>query len=242
MRVAVISDIHANRHALEAVLAEVNAEAPDEIWCLGDVVGYGPEPNVCCEVIEAAADLCLAGNHDLASIGAIPLEDFNGDAAAAARWTQSALTGEAHRFLTKLSPAGARNGAALFHGSPVDPVWDYVLSEAGARISLDLVTAPVVMVGHSHVALAIAYDGQRLTGGLAGDGDRVDLHASRWLLNPGSVGQPRGGDPRAAWLLLDFEAGRGWFRRTEYPIELTQAEIRAAGLPDSLAVRLAHGQ
>jgi predicted phosphodiesterase len=242
MRVAVISDIHGNYHALEAVLGELTAEAPDEVWCLGDVVGYGPEPNLCCSVVERYSNFCLAGNHDLAIIGSIALEDFNGDAAAAARWTQTVLTDTSRTFLAPLMPAGTRNGAGLFHGSPVDPVWDYVLSEDGARASLDLVKAPVVMVGHSHVALAIAYDGENLTGGLAHDGDQVDLSKSRWLLNPGSVGQPRGGDPRAAWMMLDFDAGRGWFRRTEYPIELTQAEIRAAGLPEGLAVRLDHGQ
>jgi predicted phosphodiesterase len=242
MRVAVISDIHANYHALEAVLAEVTAEAPDELWCLGDIVGYGPDPNRCCEIVRERADLCLCGNHDLAVIGYLPLEDFNGDAAAAVRWTQGVLADEWLAFLAPLAPAATRNGAALFHGSPVDPVWDYVLSEDGARRSLDTVSAPLVIVGHSHVALRIAYAGGVLSGGLAHANDEVDLSASRWLLNPGSVGQPRGGDPRAAWLLLDLDAGRGWFRRTEYPIERTQADIRAAGLPETLAVRLALGQ
>ena len=242
MRVAVISDIHGNYHALEAVLTEVLSEAPDEIWCLGDIVGYGPEPNLCCELVEKHADICLSGNHDLAVIGAISVDDFNGDAASAVRWTQLVLDESARNFLVPLAPAAQRNGAALFHGSPVDPVWDYVLSEEGARASLDMVRAPLVMVGHSHVALAIAYDGEHLTGGLAHEGDQVDLASSRWLVNPGSVGQPRGGDPRAAWMMLDFDAGRGWFRRTAYPIDLTQAEIRAAGLPENLAVRLEHGQ
>ncbi|HWE82997.1 MAG TPA: metallophosphoesterase family protein [Gaiellaceae bacterium] len=242
MRVAVLSDIHGNYHALEAVLAEVLSEAPDEVWCLGDVVGYGPEPNLCCDAVSEHAQLCLAGNHDLAVIGALPVDDFNGDAAAAVRWTQTVLSPEARSFLAPLAPAGTRNGAALFHGSPVDPVWDYVLSEDGARASMDMVRAPLVMVGHSHVALSIAYDGDNLSGGLARGGDEIDLKASRWLLNPGSVGQPRGGDPRAAWLMVDFAAGCAWFRRTEYPVDRTQAEIRAAGLPEGLAVRLGHGQ
>jgi predicted phosphodiesterase len=242
MRVAVLSDIHGNYHALEAVLAEVQSEAPDEIWCLGDVVGYGPEPNLCCDAVAEHAQLCLAGNHDLAVIGVLPVDDFNGDAAAAVRWTQSVLSAEARGFLEPLAPAGTRNGAALFHGSPVDPVWDYVLSEDGARASMEMVRAPLVMVGHSHIALSIAYDGDNLSGGLAHGGDEIDLKTSRWLLNPGSVGQPRGGDPRAAWLMLDFTAGWAWFRRTDYPIERTQAEIRAAGLPEGLAARLGHGQ
>jgi predicted phosphodiesterase len=242
MRVAVISDIHANYHALEAVLAEVTAVKPDEIWCLGDTVGYGPEPNRCARLVAENATLCLAGNHDLAVLGTLSVSDFNGEAAAAVRWTQSVLDDVARTFLTPLEPSAGRNGAALFHGSPIDPVWDYVLSEAGARASMETVSAPLVLVGHSHVALKISYDDGALAGGLAHGGDEVDLTASRWLLNPGSVGQPRGGDPRAAWLAIDFDAGRASFRRTEYPIELTQREIRAAGLPDGLALRLGLGQ
>jgi len=242
MRVAVMSDIHANYHALAAVLAEVTADQPDEVWCLGDVVGYGPEPNRCCKLVSEHATLCLSGNHDLAVLGVLSVSDFNGDAAAAVQWTQAALDEDARAFLTPLVPAATRNGAALFHGSPLDPVWDYVLSEDGARASMETVSEPLVMVGHSHVALRISYHDGALAGGLAHRGDEVDLEVSRWLLNPGSVGQPRGGDPRAAWLTIDFDAGRAEFRRTEYPIELTQREFRAAGLPDSLAARLGLGQ
>jgi diadenosine tetraphosphatase ApaH/serine/threonine PP2A family protein phosphatase len=152
------------------------------------------------------------------------------------------LADDVRSFLTTLAPAATRNGAALFHGSPLDPVWDYVLSEGGARASMESVDAPLVMVGHSHVALRISYDDGALSGGLAYNGDEVDLSAPRWLLNPGSVGQPRGGDPRAAWLTIDFDARRAWFRRTAYPIELTQRGIREAGLPDGLATRLRLGQ
>jgi predicted phosphodiesterase len=242
MRVAVISDIHANYHALEAVLAEVTAEQPDEVWCLGDVVGYGPEPNRCCRLVAETATLCLAGNHDLAVLGVLSVADFNGDAATAVRWTQSELADDARSFLAPLAPAATRNGAALFHGSPLDPVWDYVLSEDGARASMESVSASLVIVGHSHVALRISYDDGALAGGLAYRGDEVDLTRPRWLLNPGSVGQPRGGDPRAAWLTIDFDLGRASFRRTEYPIELTQREILAAGLPGALAARLGLGQ
>jgi diadenosine tetraphosphatase ApaH/serine/threonine PP2A family protein phosphatase len=175
-------------------------------------------------------------------IDTISVNDFNGDAAAAVRWTQGALDEVARGFLETLVPSAALNGVELFHGSPLDPVWDYVLSEDGARASMETVSASLVMVGHSHVALRISYDEGALGGGLAHDGDEVDLAASRWLLNPGSVGQPRGGDPRAAWLTIDFDAGRAWFRRTQYEIELTQKEIRAAGLPEGLAVRLGLGQ
>jgi len=242
MRVAVVSDIHANYHALEAVLAEVTAEAPDEVWCLGDVVGYGPDPNRCCELVRDCADLCLAGNHDLAVLGRLRLEDFNDDAAAAARWTQSVLSDESRDFLEGLEPRARRADVALVHGSPLDPVWDYVLSEEGARRSLELVSEPLLLVGHSHVALRIRSAGGTLSGGLGVAGDEIDLNSGRWLLNPGSVGQPRAGDPRAAWLLLDLDAGRAWFRRTVYAIASTQAGVRAAGLPEALAVRLALGQ
>jgi diadenosine tetraphosphatase ApaH/serine/threonine PP2A family protein phosphatase len=158
-------------------------------------------------------------------IGVLSVADFNGDAAAAVRWTQSVLADDARSFLTTLAPAATRNGAALFHGSPLDPVWDYVLSEGGARASMESVDAPLVMVGHSHVALRISYDDGALSGGLAYNGDEVDLS-----------------DPRAAWLTIDFDARRAWFRRTAYPIELTQRGIREAGLPDGLATRLRLGQ
>ena len=242
MRVAAISDIHANHHALAAVLTAIAVEQPDEIWCLGDVVGYGPEPNRCCELIAANAALCLAGNHDLAVIGAISTEDFNGDAGAAVRWTQGVIDERSVAFLKGLHSAGRRGGAELFHGSPLDPVWDYVLTEAGAMASFEATSAPLVLVGHSHVPLALSWDGGRLSGGLAAANLEIDLSSSRWLLNPGSVGQPRGNDARAAWLMIDFGSNRASFRRVEYPIEQTQEQILAAGLPKSLAARLALGQ
>src|SRR5271168_4908484 len=138
MRVAVISDIHANYHALEAVLAAVGAEAPDELWCLGDTVGYGPEPNRCCALVAERAALCLAGNHDLAVTGTISVEEFNGDAARAVRWTQEVIDEPSLAFLRSLSPKGSRDGVELFHGSPLDPVWDYVLSEQAALLSFSL--------------------------------------------------------------------------------------------------------
>jgi predicted phosphodiesterase len=241
MRIAILSDIHANYHALEATLAAVDAEGVDEIWCLGDTVGYGPRPNRCCDVVRERTALCLAGNHDLAVVGVLSVDDFNGDAAAAARWTREVLEPGARAFLEALEPTGGRPDIQLFHGSPIDPVWDYVLSEAAAFLSFRTTTAPLVLVGHSHVALALSWADDELGGGFAPEGAQIDLAASRWLLNPGSVGQPRGGDPRAAWLLIDEEARRATFRRTPYPIEQTQAEIRERGLPEALAERLAHG-
>jgi diadenosine tetraphosphatase ApaH/serine/threonine PP2A family protein phosphatase len=241
MRVAVISDVHANGHALEAVLAAVDEEQPDALWCLGDTVGYGPAPNECCAEVERRADLCLVGNHDLAVLGQIELAEFTGDAAAAARWTQRELAPESRAFLERLEPAAAAEGVELFHASPTDPVWDYVLSGEAALAALELTSAPLVLVGHSHVALQISLREAILDGGLAPAGTELDLSAGRFLLNPGSVGQPRDGDPRAAWLLLDLGRRFAEFRRVPYPILQTQTEIRERGLPETLAARLAHG-
>ena len=245
MRVAVLSDIHANLHALEAVLAEIDREAPDAVWCLGDVVGYGPQPTRCCELVAARADLCLAGNHDLGALGAIDVDStFSPDAALAARWTAARLTDADRRFLASLGPSATLPEAGLYHGSPRDPGWEYVLTEESAAAALTLEPRPLVLVGHSHVALAIGLPegpGAELEGGLAREGTVVALASGRWLLNPGSVGQPRDGDPRAAWLLLDFERRTASFRRKAYDVAATQREIRAAGLPESLAARLESG-
>jgi len=241
MRVAVVSDIHSNLHALEAVLAAIDAEAPDELWCLGDLVGYGPRPNECCATIEKRADVCLAGNHDLAVRGTIDLEEFGGEAAVAARWTQEQLAPEAQALLDRLEPGGSAHGVALYHGSARDPVWEYVLSDEGALATLELVDAPLVLVGHSHVALQVVQSEEELTGGVARGGSELELVGVRALLNPGSVGQPRDGDPRAAFLLLDLDAQRASFRRVEYDVKRTQREMRDASLPEMLAGRLELG-
>ncbi|MGH3009538.1 MAG: metallophosphoesterase family protein [Gaiellaceae bacterium] len=242
MRVAVVSDIHSNLHALEAVLEAIDAEAPDELWCLGDLVGYGPHPNECCALIAERADVCLAGNHDLAIIGAIDLEEFHGDAAVAARWNRDELTPESQAMLARLEPQGAAHGVSLYHGSARDPVWEYVLSDETAVATLALAGTPLVLVGHSHVALRVVAAGDELDGGLAPAGFELELGGLRALLNPGSVGQPRDGDPRAAWLLLDLEAQRVEFRRVDYDVARTQHEMRDAGLPEFLAARLELGQ
>jgi predicted phosphodiesterase len=242
MRIAVISDVHGNLHALDAVLGAVERAQPDELWCLGDLVGYGPRPNECCTRVQAAVDFCLVGNHDLAVLGTLDIEDFAGDAAAAVRWTQGVLTDEAQDYLSGLQPFGDRHGLALYHGSARDPIWEYILSAEAAYWTLEATRAPVVLVGHSHVALLASLDAEAgVSADVAPDGTEVELDAGRWLLNPGSVGQPRDGDPRAAWLLLDVEAGRAEFHRVDYPVAQTQEEIRAAGLPEPLALRLATG-
>jgi predicted phosphodiesterase len=241
MRVAVVSDIHSNLHALEAVLAAIETEAPDELWCLGDLVGYGPRPNECCAAITERADVCLAGNHDLAVQGTIDLEEFHGEAAVAARWTRDVLEPEAKELLDRLAPEGSAHGVALYHGSARDPVWEYVLSDEAALATLELAGSPLVLVGHSHAALQIVEAGDEVSGGIAPAGTDLELAGVRALLNPGSVGQPRDGDPRAAYLLLDLDAKRASFRRVEYDVKRTQTEMREAGLPEMLAARLELG-
>jgi len=222
------------------VLAAADGESPDELWCLGDVVGYGPKPNECCDLAQARADICLAGNHDLAVRGTIDLEEFSGDAGAAARWTRSLVSEEARAFLDGLEPTGDRAGLSLYHGSARDPVWEYVLSDEAAAATLELSPHDVALVGHSHVALAVRWTDDTVTGGLAASGTEIALEG-RVLLNPGSVGQPRDGDPRAAYLILDLDHRRATFHRVEYDVERTQAEMREALLPEALAARLAFG-
>ncbi|HEU5245079.1 MAG TPA: metallophosphoesterase family protein [Gaiellaceae bacterium] len=241
MRVAVVSDIHSNLHALEATLAAIEAEAPDELWCLGDLVGYGPRPNECCAAIAERADVCLAGNHDLAVRGTIDLEEFGGEAAVAARWTREVLASEAQAFLDRLEPEGTAHGVALYHGSARDPIWEYVLSDEEALATLERTDSPLVLVGHSHFALRVVQSRDELAGGVAPADTELDLGGVRALLNPGSVGQPRDGDPRAAYLLLDLEAQHASFRRVEYDVKRTQREMRDAGMPELLAGRLELG-
>ena len=178
----------------------------DAVWCLGDTVGYGPRPNECCDAVSSRSSYSLVGNHDLVVLGELSISDFNDDAAEAALWTSQVLTQESRAFLEPLQPAGEVAGVDLFHASARDPVWEYVLTEEAARGTFELSDASLILVGHSHVALALSDNGDRITGGVALAGSEVELEG-RWLLNPGSVGQPRDGDPRAAWLLLDSTGG-----------------------------------
>ena len=243
MKVAIVSDIHGNRHAFEAVLDDVRSTGAKELWCLGDVVGYGADPDDCCALARRHAAVCLAGNHDLAVTGELPLDEFSRGAALAARWTQEVIADEHLEWLRSLRPQGAEDGVGLYHASPRDPVWEYVLSALLAELCLDAAPERVCLVGHSHVALSfVRPDGDVATGEPRRHGDELDIGAGEWLLNPGSVGQPRDGDARAAWLLLDTAGWRAQWRRIEYDVAGAAAAIRAARLPDSLAERLEYGQ
>jgi predicted phosphodiesterase len=243
MKVAVISDIHANRQAFEATLDAVAASDAAELWCLGDLVGYGADPDACVELAREHAAVCLAGNHDLAVTGEIPLDEFSRGASLAAQWTREVIAPDNLAFLQTLKPQGQEDFVGLYHASPRDPVWEYVLSTLLAELCLDVQPHRVCLVGHSHVALSfVRNEGELATGEPRREGVELDLAAGEWLLNPGSVGQPRDGDRRASWLLLDLDGLTASFKRTEYDVAGAASAIRAARLPDSLAERLEYGQ
>jgi predicted phosphodiesterase len=243
VRIAVVSDIHGNRQAFESVLDVIEASDCEELWCLGDLVGYGAEPDACVELARRHAAICLAGNHDLGVRGSLPLEEFSRGAALAAKWTQETITSETRAYLDGLEPILLDEQVGLYHASPRDPVWEYVLSPLQAELCLDVQQHRVCLIGHSHVALSFWRPaGAPATGETRAQDEELDISTGEWLINPGSVGQPRDGDPRAAWLELDTRSWVAIYRRTEYDIDGAAAAIRAARLPDSLAERLAYGQ
>jgi predicted phosphodiesterase len=243
MRVAICSDIHGNRHGFEAVIAAAEEGGADQLWCLGDLVGYGAEPDACVALAARHCSICLAGNHDLAVAGVISMEEFSRGAALAARWTAEVISDDTRAYLLSLKPEGTRLGIGLFHASPRDPVWEYVLSGLTAELCLDATDYRVSFIGHSHVALSFDRpEGEPASGSTRREGTSLDVAEGEWLVNPGSTGQPRDGDPRAAWLVLDTDARTVTWRRADYDIAGAQAAIRRARLPDSLAERLAHGQ
>ena len=246
LRLAVISDIHGNLPALEAVLAEIDAARPEEVWNLGDVVGYGAEPNECVELVRERCTVSLAGNHDLAVLDAIDVSTFSPAAAEAAQWTRAKLTDPAREFLAGLHAADESHEVALYHASPRDHVWEYVLWPEQAGECIARQATRVALIGHSHIALCFraADDGDpdATEGAQVSADTKLDIGDGRWLVNPGSVGQPRDGDPRAAWLELDTDEWTATYRRTEYEVARAAESIAAAGLPEHLGKRLFVGQ
>jgi diadenosine tetraphosphatase ApaH/serine/threonine PP2A family protein phosphatase len=243
MRIALVSDVHGNLPAFRAVLDDVAATGAEETWCLGDLVGYGAQPDACVELARESCELCLAGNHDLVVIDRLPVSEFSSGAAAAALWTRQNIAEESLEFLRGLEPALTGRELGLFHASPRDPVWEYVLSSWQADECFELMEERVGAIGHSHVALYFRKeDEDEAVGAQAPGGTELDVSSGRWLLNPGGVGQPRDGDPRAAWLLLDTGTWTAAWRRVEYPIDEAARAIQAAGLPQMLAQRLYTGQ
>jgi predicted phosphodiesterase len=252
MRLAIISDIHSNLPALEAVLADAATADVEETWCLGDVVGYGAQPDDCARLVRESCALCLVGNHDLAALGELDISSFSSAAAAAVRWTREVAGEETMKFLAGLEPADETRDVALYHASPRDPVWEYVLWPDQAAECIEAQAARVSLIGHSHVSLFFTLaerdDGARdlasavARGAQAGAGTRLDLTEGRWLINPGSVGQPRDGDPRAAWLELDTGTWDATYHRVAYDIDRAAEAIEANDLPEHLARRLYVGQ
>jgi diadenosine tetraphosphatase ApaH/serine/threonine PP2A family protein phosphatase len=244
MRVVIVADIHANLTAFEAVLAHAAAQGPiDRLWCPGDIVGYGPDPGACIALVRRYPHVAVAGNHDLAAAGRIGTSEFNAAAALAAAWTAAQLTEEERRYLEELPEIVRDDGFTLVHGSLRAPIWEYILSLPAAEEQLRLMETPYSIVGHSHVPFVAEEPGEgapRLV--LWQDGDSVTLDERRLVINPGGVGQPRDGDPRAAYALYDSERRMVTLQRVEYDIAATQERMRAAGLPDSLAERLSYGQ
>lgn len=239
MRVVVLSDVHANLHALEAVLEAV---APfDALWVLGDSVGYGPRPD---EVIDRLADagaIGVRGNHDAAAIGELPTHDFNALAREALEWTSRTIAPQTRDWLAALPERRVEEGFTLVHGSPRDPLWEYLLSVPAARLSFAALDTPDCLVGHTHLPLVFREDDGHVQVLAPSDGSRLELDERRCILNPGSTGQPRDGDPRACAMLLDTTGRVVEWRRIPYPIERTQAEMRQARLPDPLIRRLEQG-
>jgi len=242
MRILVISDIHANYTALEAVLNDVGTV--DETWCLGDMVGYGPDPNAVVEQVREMTHLtCMLGNHDVAVIGSMPFEAFNGDARRSLIWTEKVMTADNVDFMRTLPQnAKVRGEVTMAHGSPRDPVWEYVLNTLSARLNFDHFDTPYCFVGHTHAQALFQLNEKNDRVTLEGmkQGQAMTL-TPRCILNPGSVGQPRDRDPRAAYAIYDSKARTWEARRAEYNIAEVQDRIRQAGLPEKHAVRLSEG-
>ncbi|MGB8215174.1 MAG: metallophosphoesterase family protein [Anaerolineales bacterium] len=241
-KVLVISDVHANITALEAVLAD--AGKVNEIWCLGDIAGYGPDPNECIERIQALPKLtCMMGNHDYAAIGDMALETFNLDAKKALLWQREKLTDASKDFLRTLSQKPRVCGSVtLAHGSPRDPIWEYIMNTLVARINMDFFETLWCFVGHSHFQAVFQYhaESDEVTIEVPRPAEHYELK-ERAILNPGSVGQPRDRDPRAAYALFHPKTKTWEPRRVEYDIKSVQKRILDAGLPPRHAERLAVG-
>jgi diadenosine tetraphosphatase ApaH/serine/threonine PP2A family protein phosphatase len=291
MRYAIISDIHGNGEALRAVFADIeraSAEfgAPvDQIWCLGDIVGYGPEPGECVRTVRARCDVCIPGNHDWATTGRIDLVDFNGAAVGSAQWTRNRLARDQIVYLRSLPEVTRIGNFTLAHGSPTNPIWEYLISPTSAAPNFAAFDTTFCVVGHTHVPTIFLQEAGRvqprehhyqhvmveqstramsIPGGPswsalesmrppADDGEwsaceRLLPRPGLWMIprgyraiiNPGSVGQPRDGDPRASYLIYDTQFGFE-FRRVPYDVAVTQRKIQEAGLPSQLAARLAMG-
>jgi predicted phosphodiesterase len=239
MRYAIIADIHANLAAFTAVLDDIErGGGADEFWCLGDIVGYGPDPHQCIELLRQRRHICVVGNHDLAAIGKIDTSLFNPDATRACHWTAQQLSAGDIKYLEKLPLTANKGDFTMVHGSPREPIFEYVSSTSLATQNFSFFQSRYCLVGHSHVPVVFKYiDGScsasRFTPSIA-----VALGRSRAIINPGGVGQPRDGDSRASYAIYDSQTNLVKLYRVRYNIEVTQNKMMRAGLPVHLVTRL----
>jgi len=237
----VLSDIHSNLNAFEAVLAD--AGPFDQIWCLGDVIGYGPQPNECIERLKSLPHICVAGNHDWASIGKLDISAFNTYALRACLWTRKQLTPDNWEFIENLPEKLVEDRFTIVHGSPRHPIWEYITDPGMAAANLPYFDTTYCLFGHTHKPIVYACDDSHSTCGgfVLPLNEPAPIPEERLLINPGGVGQPRDHDPRASYFLLDLERNTIGYRRVPYPIEETQQLMLSLGLPRLLAERLSVG-
>lgn len=242
MRCLVIGDIHSNLAAFEAVLRDGEARGGfDGVWCLGDVVGYGPDPHECIQLLRQFEPVCVAGNHDWAAIGRVDTADFNPVAAQACHWTAQQLTPEDIDYLQKLPLELRQDDFTLVHGSPREPVWEYLLSREAARDNFACFETTYCLVGHSHVPLVFELVGNSVVYKMFPDEASLKLGENRLFINPGGVGQPRDGDPRASYAVYDADTRTVYHYRVEYDIATTQKRMKERRLPLPLIMRLSQG-
>ena len=239
----VLSDIHSNSEALKAVLDD--ASPVDQVWCLGDVVGYGPDPNGCVELLRAFPHRCIAGNHDWATLGKLDLRDFNPDARDANLWNRQELTPENLAYLEARPEKLVEGDFTLIHGSPRYPIWEYIIYASTAQVNFQHFDTQICFAGHTHAPMIFRLgqeEGEEVCEAITPSVEGpISLGAERLIINPGSVGQPRDGDPRASYALLDTEAFTLEYRRVAYPVEKTQAHMMKHDLPLRLVLRLGYG-
>jgi len=244
MRHAIIADIHANLAAFKAVLDHIERRGGvEEMWCLGDVVGYGPDPHQCIDLLRQYNHVCVAGNHDWAAVGKAATSEFNPDAAVVCNWTAQQLSPEDIEYLENLPEVIEKEDFTLVHGSPRQPIWEYLISIGSARESFAFFQSQFCLVGHSHVPMVFKYDEDgtcsfsQFTSNIG-----LALGKNRLIINPGGVGQPRDGDPRASYAIYDNETGMVRLYRVPYAVGITQTRMVKQNLPIRLVARLSQGK
>jgi diadenosine tetraphosphatase ApaH/serine/threonine PP2A family protein phosphatase len=240
MRLAVLSDIHANLAALDAVRGDL--PDVDELWVLGDIVGYGPQPNEVISALQQMGARSVMGNHDGAAIGQVDVSWFNPDAARAITWTSSVIDENTRAYLATLPEVRREGELTAVHGSPRDPTWEYISDTGVAGANLSSFDTRLCLHGHTHVPIVYRADDGSVQAVPGMPGSPVSVEMGRLLVNPGSVGQPRDGNPAASYLVIDTDIQTAQFRRVTYDVAATQRLMRDAGLPPRLAERLTYGR